>query len=235
MAVSDERLMAYLDGELAAADQADVEAALAADPELRRRLAAQQHVRERLASHYDPVLGEAVPTPLRAMLETRLVDLGAEREKRARRGWPVWQQAAALAAMLVLGMFLGRALPGGGSPVAVEDGRMVARGELAESLDSQLASAQPADAATRIGVTFARADGRLCRTFESATLSGLACRGDSAWELEMTVPGAGGARSEYRQAASGSARVLQAAQEMMASEPLDAAAERVARDRGWRP
>ena len=70
----------------------------------------------------------------------------------------------------------------------------VAQGPLAAALDTQLASAQPADAATRIGLSFAAADGRLCRTFDSAALSGLACRGGEGWQLMMTAAGGGGRR-----------------------------------------
>jgi hypothetical protein len=111
---------------------------------------------------------------------------------------------------------------------------MVAQGELAHALDTQLASAQASGAATRIGVSFAAADGRFCRTFDSAAVAGLACHGDAGWQLMLTAPGAGPAASELRQAASGDPHVLATAQELMAGEPLDAAAERRARDSGWR-
>jgi len=50
----------------------------------------------------------------------------------------------------------------------------------------------------------------------------------------MTAADASGRRGEFRQAGSGNPLVLQAAQEIMAGEPLDAAAERRARDSGWR-
>ena len=57
-----------------------------------------------------------------------------------------------------------------------------------------------ADAATRIGLSFAAADGRLCRTFDSAAVSGLACRGERGWQLMMTAAGAAAPRGDYRQA-----------------------------------
>lgn len=232
MAITDDRLMAWLDDELDKAAREEVEAALAADPDLQSRLETQRKLRARLAAHYDPVVEEAVPARLRAMLEPKVVDLAAERARRAR---PIWQSVTAIAATLVLGIAIGRMTLDSSGPVAVENDVMIARGALATTLDSQLASAQAADAATRIGVSFASTDGRLCRTFEDAALSGLACRGAQGWQVMLAAPGASAHQGDYRQAGSGSPLVLQAAQEMMAGEPLDADGERRARDAGWRP
>lgn len=231
MAIDDEMLMAFVDGELDEIGRARVERALAADPALKARLEAQQRLRARLAAHYAPAVEEEVPERLRAMLETNVVDL-------PRRARPLWQSAAALAATLLLGLAIGRTLlvPGApaSGPIAVEGGAMVARGTLAEALDGQLASAQAADAAIRIGVSFARGDGRLCRTFDSEAAAGVACRTDGGWQVMMTAAGSGGQRGEFRQAGSESLLVQQAAQEMMAGEPLDDRGERRARDSGWR-
>ena len=230
MRIDDDLLMAFADGELDEVTRARVERAIGEDPALKARLDVQQRLRTRLAAHYGPALEEDVPERLRALLETNVVDLAAARRAPVR---PVWQSFAALAATLVLGLALGNMLTSPG-PIGVADGTLVARGALAEALDSQLASAQPAEAATRIGVTFTHADGRPCRTFEGEAAAGLACRGDAGWELLMTTAGAGPAGGSYRQAGSGNAAVLAAAQELMAGEPLDADAERRARDSGWR-
>lgn len=231
--IDDDILMAFVDGELDELGRARVEQAAAGDPELRRRLEAQQRLRARLAAHYGPIAEEEVPERFRSMLDSEVVDLSAARARRER---PAWQGFAAIAATLVLGVFAGQMLPSGGGPVAVEDGALVARGALAEALDTQLASAPAPGDSTRIGVSFASADGRLCRTFETAPMAGLACRGDGGWRLVVTSAGPGGAPAAggYRQAGSASALVLQAAQEMMAGEPFDAEAERRARASGWR-
>ena len=230
MTIEDERLMAYLDGELDGEARAEVEAALAEQPDLRRQLERQRALRDTLRAHFDPVAEESVPPRLRALLEPEIVDLAAARARRSR---PIWQTAAAIAASLVIGVVVGRTLPSGAdAPVGIEGGTLVARAELAEALDTQLASSQAADAATRIGVSFARADGTYCRTFEGSALSGLACRDGDAWRMVMTAEG-NAARGDYRQAGTGSARIAAAAQELMANEPLDAAAERRARDQHW--
>ena len=228
MAMDDELLIAFADGELDEVSRARVERAIADDPALKARLETQQRLRARLAAHYAPAAEEEVPERLRAMLETNVVAFPTVRPAR-----PIWQSLAALAATLVLGLALGRTLDAPG-PVGVEDGTLVARGALAEALETQLASAQPSDAATRIGISFRGGDGRLCRTFDSATASGLACRNENGWQLVMTGSGTAAARGQFRQAGSGDPLVLRAAQEIMAGEPLDADAERRARDSGWR-
>jgi hypothetical protein len=223
----DDLLMAYADGELDEVSRARVERALAEDPELRARLAQQQRLRATLAAHYGPAAEEEVPERLRAMLETNVVRFAPAGPR------PLWQSLAALAATLVLGLALGRTLLAPAVPVGIAHGTMVAQGPLADALETQLASAQPADAATRIGLSFAASDGRLCRTFDGAAVSGLACRDDRGWQLVMTTAAPGGPRGDYRQAGS-SPLVAQAAQELMTGEAFDAEAERRARDSGWR-
>lgn len=235
MAMDDDMLMAFVDGELDDIGRARVERALAEDPALAARLDVQRRLRARLAAHYAPIAEEAVPDRLRRMLESNVVALPAAPARRAR---PTWRSFAALAATLVLGLAVGRTLlapaaPAAG-PIAVEGGIMVARGELAEALDTRLASAQAPNAATRIGVSFAAGDGRLCRTFDATAAAGVACRGDTGWQVMMTAAGSGAARADYRQAGTENLLVQQAAQDMMAGDPFDEAAERRARDSGWR-
>lgn len=230
MRIDEDMLMAFADGELDEIARARVERALAEDEGLRARLETQQRLRARLAAHYAP--SEDVPERFRAMLETNVVALPPASAPDRR---PLWQALTAIAATLVLGIAVGRTLPwGAAGPVGTENGMMVARGFLADALETQLASAQAPGDAARIGISFTGADGRICRTFESASLAGLACRGDDNWQLVMTAAGSGARRSEYRQAGSGSALILQAAQDMISGEPLDAEAERRARDAGWR-
>ena len=235
-----ERLMAYADGELDESGRRDVEAALAADPALRTQLAEQIRLKRALAAHYGPA-DEEVPDRFRALLvdagqkEAAVVNLATERRKRD-AGRPLWQSLSAIAATLVLGFMAGQLLPpaGGAGPVSVEDGRMFARSDLARALDLQLASDQPMDATHRIGVSFLNEEGRPCRTFDSAALSGLACRDDQRWQVMMAAAGEQGvATGAYRQANSGQALVMEAAQAMMADAPFDAAEERQARDAGW--
>ena len=238
MRIDDEVLVAFADGELDAGTHAEVARALAEQPDLRARLERQQRLRDKISAHYGPVTYEAVPERLSALItgdsayvSGNVIDLAEVRQRSAR---PTWQNFGAIAATLVVGLLAGQLLPFGRSePFALEDGAMMARGELAEALETRLASAQAPDAQTRIGLSFETADGRMCRTFDAAALSGLACRGEPGWQLVMTAAADRGG-SQYRQAGSDNYLVLQAAQEMIAGEPLGAEAERQARDRGWR-
>lgn len=237
MTIDDEKLMAYLDGELDSMERAAVERALAMDSPLRDRLEAQRRVRTALRGHYGPVAAEAVPERLLAMLGAGKADnvasLGEARERRRRFQRPAWREFGAVAATLAVGFLAGQLVPSsGGGPVASEDGMLVASGDLATALEAQLASAPAAGAETRIGVTFLDRHGRACRTFEAAALEGLACRGDGGWALVMTAAGRAAATGEYRQA--GSSPVLEAAQEMMAGAPFDSAREKAAIEASWR-
>lgn len=231
-AITDETLMAWVDGELDQIAARRIELALSGDSALRARVEDQKRLRERLARRYDAVADEPVPERFRAMLETNVVDLAGARPRARLR--PLWVRAAAVAATFGVGFLSAELLTRSDAPGRFDGGSMIASGPLAEALEHQLAAAQPAGAATRIGVSFAAADGRLCRTFETTEAAGLACRGERAWELVTTARTGAGASGEYRQAASGSALVMQAAQEMMAGEAFDAEAERRARDAGWR-
>jgi hypothetical protein len=231
MIVDSAMLHAFLDGELDAEAARQVEAAIESDPTLRAELEVQRRLRARLSAHFDPALDEPVPERFQALLEPKVVDLAAARESRRPRPWLM---PMAMAASLVLGLAIGQFAPRSGGEFGTADGALVARGPLAEALDTQLASAQPGDAATRIGVSFARADGSLCRTFASAGTSGLACREGDDWRMIATAAAGPAQRSDFRQAGSDSPIILRAAQELMAGEPLDEAGERQARDGGWR-
>ena len=88
--VSDHELHAYVDGELDAQRQLEVEAWLAANPQAAKRVRAYRDMRDRLHARFDPILAEPthVPVPV----------------KRAGRGLA---QAAGLAALALVSGALG--------------------------------------------------------------------------------------------------------------------------------
>jgi hypothetical protein len=102
-------------------------------------------------------------------------------------------------------------------------------------LTSQLASQT---GPIKLGLTFRTAAGRYCRTFQSPAdrLAGLACREPGGWTLQATARMAPEqVQGEYRTAGSDTAgAVLAAVDGLIAGAPLDAAAERAARDSGWK-
>jgi hypothetical protein len=219
-------ILAHVDGELAPAERDRFQAELAADPALAAEVAHHRALAQRVTGAYAPVLDEAIPAQLLAV--------AAAANDRGRPGVRRLAPWAAVAASLVVGVVAGRmALPETGS-LAARDGILVARGPLARALTDQLA-AQPG--VVKVGLTLKTADGRYCRTFQSAAdrLAGLACRQDGGWRLRTvtawTPPVAAPA---YRTAASDTPAEVLAAVDSLAAQALDAPAERAARDRGWR-
>jgi negative regulator of sigma E activity len=233
--ISEETLMAYADGELAGAEREAVEQALASDPDARALLEEHRRLRSRLTGHYGPVAQEEVPGRLLALLGAEkpegVVSLSAAR-KNKRAAPALWQRYGAIAASLAVGIVAGQLISAGGEgPIAAQSNTLVAQGSLATALETQLASAQQANSATRIGLTFQNRQGRVCRTFDASALSGLACKSDGDWQVLLAVA-AKRQDSEFRQA--GSPAVFEAAQAMMGGPPLNAEGERKAMAAGWK-
>ena len=223
-------IAAYVDGEVDDLTARRIELEAAGDPALAAAIARHRALKTTLAAHYAPVAAEAVPDRLRALLVDPAFDtsLAERRERRRLRFAPA--HMGAIAASLLIGLTIGMQPWTPAADVTERRGVLVASGELAAALDTQLAATQGADARMRIGLSFQDRRGRICRSFEGAALSGIGCRDANGWSLERTMGGR--AASPYRQAASGALAADAAA--MMAGEPFDAAAERAARDRGWR-
>jgi hypothetical protein len=229
MTVSDEMLMAYLDNELSSGERAAVDAALKSDADVRARLARQERVHRMLSAAFDPAIGQAVPERLVTAAMTTPVSMR-------------WQ--------------LGRLFSGGGetrsafvprfaSAMAVlvvgtrgfGEGPLVAEGDLARVLETQLASDAVA-AGPRAGVTFRAKDGLVCRSFEMGqreNFAGVACRAPAGWVINTFARAEPRTGAPYETASAGMpSAVRDAVQAMIGSEPFDADAERRARDEGWR-
>ena len=112
---SDDRLIAYLDGELEMAERGDVEAWIEADPLARDRLAALAQSAGLLRSAFEPIIHEPVPERLIAAArgETMAAEENAKvvpfkrRQATQRAGlWPGWRVALPIAASL-FGLLLG--------------------------------------------------------------------------------------------------------------------------------
>lgn len=171
--------------------------------------------------------------------------------------WPEW---GALAACLVVGLALGLvlnlkpALDGGADRLALAraaDGTLRAQGSLDRQLTQALASepatepgSQPA-ANVAVGLSFLAQDGRYCRSFAlagAAPTAGLACRTADGWVVQALMPAQPAASAAstvssagFRMAATAlPPALLDLVDTLRAADTLDAAAERAARDRGWR-
>lgn len=248
MTFSPEELGAYIDGQCSAEAAQRIEQAVARDRELARRIASERSLRQRLRSHFAPIEEEPVPARWEAMVRGAAVPGDAEvapvtdlAEVRARRsetmpamgaGWaPRLWVGSAIAASLILGIFLGMQVRGGG-PFGSRNGVLTAQGELAQALDTQLASASQ-NAPVRMLLTFRSRDGSVCRAFTGREASGVACRSGSRWQMRHVLPGMPDARTEYRQAGSANGELTALAQDMAVGDAFDARQELAARNHDW--
>jgi hypothetical protein len=159
----------------------------------------------------------------------------------ARSGLRRWI-ALALAALLgvVLGWLIFRSSPttpiaesSGAIPVESgiirdHDGTLVAAGTLADALEN--GHENDISAPVRIALSFRDKAGRICRSFDTARLAGIACRDEDGWRLRLALQRSDSAKSS----SSESPFVGQAVDAMIAGDPLDAGEEQAARANGWR-
>ncbi len=248
MKISEVKLMAYVDDQLPADERLAVEAAIATDQDAAAYVARQMDLKATLDGIFDPVLQENVPAHLtRAVLETSaqpsankhqpfsLVTIfGSWRD----RGF-LLPLGAATASGAILGVAIAFGLTG--SPVLHSDnGRLVAGGVLASALSSDLAVDTQNDIQARIGVSFRARDGRFCRTFSSedtqGALAGIACHEGDEWRVAVLSGAESSAGGIYAPAGSALPEIVRnGVASMISGEPLDADAERAARDGGWNP
>jgi hypothetical protein len=241
-----EDLMAYADGQMPAPAREALERDLARDDALRKRVDALRAQRTRVASAYADVIDEPVPDRLSALLEkpappaTALaavrednrVERGAANDGRWRMSWAAW---GGMAACLVLGVVIGMRFAPDGSPLSERNGQLVADGALSQALSTRLAG-DSGDSPVRTPISFVDHQGRYCRAFTTAALAGIACHEGGRWDVVDLAAGEPRAPSSaMRQAASAlPPSVLEAVDRRIAGGALDAQAERLARDQGWR-
>src|SRR5206468_157397 len=178
----DDKFFAWLDGELAPAEAAEMEAKVAADPKLQRLVEQHRALGAQMRNAFDPIAAAPVPERLRAALRSpaQVIDFAAA--KRA-RSMPALAQWTAMAATLAIGIFVGTRVPQRtDAPVEAQGGKLYAAAAVNRALDSQLASAPVGD--VRIGLTYRDQAGEICRTFTATAASGLACRNGGRWQMK---------------------------------------------------
>lgn len=230
-------LMAYADGELDAQTRLAIEAEMAVDPLIAQEIARHRELRANLRAAFGGALGETVPEHLLATASTAPA-MPAHREATKRRwSWPEW---GAVAASLLIGVIVARApwSTGSDGSIVAENGRLIASGGLASALTHQPGGAN--DSPVQIGVSFRAKSGEYCRTFtvrEGDTLAGFACREAQDWRVHALAQSALPADSGTRYRMAGTtvpAIIVQAVEDVMAGDALDAAAEAAALERGWK-
>ncbi len=220
---------AWLDGELAGAAADRVAARVAADPALVALADQHRALGAGLRGAFAPVIDQSPPAP---SFGAEVIDLQARRDARRPARLPQW---AAIAATLVVGLVAGQlTVSRSDAPIETRGGTMVASASLDRALDTRLASAGGGDGPLRVGLTFRTNDGTICRSFTDQGASGFACRAGEDWRVEALFGAKRGAGGDYRMAAGDDPRLASLIDERISGEPFDAAAEKAARDRGWR-
>ncbi len=215
--ITEEQIVAYVDGELADAEARRVAASIAADPALAASAEEYRGIREMLSGAYAPVAAEPVPArfldtvaaaasnivrlPLKAFSKTADAQ---PRASFAKWTMPIW--AVPLAATLLVGFLAGQFWLGGGSfsptpanpagYVTAADGSLVAQAHLASALNNQLSGSGMTGGETpaaAVALTFRSRDGNLCRVFNlrdtgAAPMAGVACRGNAVWRVTALAP-----------------------------------------------
>lgn len=229
MTISPEMLAAYADGELDELGTARVERALNEDPALAEQLEALMSLKTTLSAHYDPILVQPVPAILTAPIAAaaRIVDLGSVRA--ARQRWferPALRYGGgAIAAAFALALFVFAGRQGAGPTDLVEP-------SLASALDHQRSGVAGPDGTTVL-LSFRDRAGTLCRGYAAKAGSGIACHDDKGWTVRVRGGAGEAMQGDYRQAGTGDAAVMAAAQDMAADGALDAEQEAAAIASGW--
>lgn len=235
----DETLMRRIDGEMPVAQRERIDAAAANDAELARRLAALRATGAAARAAFS-VQEDSRDADLARLIQASGAAQGGEGRIKlwlaqvfAPGPATVWGGLAAAA--FVAGLLIAPTLNGRSGFTLSADGALADRG-LVRVLDQGLAADGADGRGQSVGLTFQDADGRWCRTFTArhAGVAGLACRDGDDWRLNALAR-AGASSGEVRTASSETpATVLQAVDAAIAGEAVDAAAERRARDAGWR-
>ncbi len=249
MEPTQEKLDAFVDGELPMDETRAIEVLLITRPDLKTYVERQHRLRQTLTDAFSPLMDEAIPQRLRdAVMSTRAASglqaqswlrvLGETVTDANFLLLSVVPTAAELACGLLIGVVLQHGTPS--DFVTTSAGQMVAQGKLADALTNRLASAGTSASGPHIGVSFRNRNGQDCRSFTipgtNASTAGVACRAGDGWVVAALTAAPGKSRSAYQQAGSDMPPVIRdVVSSMIAGEAFDAAAERAARDRGWKP
>ncbi len=269
MNFSDEMLKAFVDGALDGASRRAIEQAMLADPVIMQRVARYRAMRAHVSTGFSPAPGARAMSqmPARGGKVIQLALVRASKRKvpvvavdnasetsAARWSWPQW---GALVATLVVGIVVGwfalsllarDKLERGGSErnssmIALigSGGALTARGQLADALSRQTASA--AGSGVRIGSSFVSKQGSYCRSFvlggavSGSHLAGLACHSGAGWDVAAIIDEPMPAPASDSAVMAGvdlPPAILVAIDQRIAGPTLDAAAEQEALLRGWR-
>jgi len=225
-----ETLNAFVDGELPPQEMARIAALLEGQPELKAYVLKQEKLRAAL--RFENLMMTAPPASLVETVQAAPVSWRWRLRAVLGRRFVVRSLVPATATLLA-GLIIGLTLQSSGDLVQSQ-GQMLARGNLAQALDTKLASSGYSGEGPRIGISFRNRVGNNCRTFTSGGQAGLACRQGSDWVVGTLVTQSAESGGTYRMAGSEMPdAVRRAVEASIQGAPFDAIAEAQARANGW--
>lgn len=234
--ISEEEVVAFVDGRLGHEDKAAFEVRLASDPTLARRVASHRWMAQQIVAAYGTPPSDKVDDALLGRLGLAAAGNVVTMTDRRRRSFAPAALAGALAASMALGIGLGRNVFVPDTMFRNDHGNQLTAGTmLADGLTNNLAGQQSGP--VHIGISFHTADG-ICRTFSVVGgPSGLGCREGAKWVVPIVAsPAAPAGPSQEYQLAGGNVApsVMAEVDRRIAGEPLSPADEKRVRAAGWR-
>jgi len=232
--ITDELLVAYVDGELDPFQRDVVSVALEDNPALRRRADEMRLSRDLLCEGFPVAADGGVPAPIDAAAD-RLAEACAQRSSPAPHPYLLsrWQKyALAAGVMLCVAGAATYLFRRSADPVTAL--MQISPGTPLHDVLESRASAEvlkiPGEnAAIRAVLTFRAKDGRYCREFEilagSKGATGIACRDHGEWHAEVMMSSAAFPPAENNYTPAGESdepAVAAVADRLMQSDPLDA-------------
>jgi hypothetical protein len=206
---SDEELSAFLDGALAPAEASALRTALEEDTVLAARLSDLAAVQAALGEAFNQPLQEQTPPRFQAILDAafpappadNIVALSQRRQEKPKLPTPQrWRTPLAAGLALVIGAVGGAQFTRSDRSheiAQLEVGVIAPGNPIFSALETRPSAELVKITATdvvRPVLTFKDAQGRVCREFEMASSAsmaiGVACRGATAWRLEILLPAA---------------------------------------------
>lgn len=262
MTLMDEKLSAYVDGELSDDEMERIRCTVDTDPLLAARVDKLKQVDHLIASTYAEIDNEQIPFAVLKMLQpnTNIRPAGNKENRDSLLSFkPVIQffvrwrmsamsMAASIVFVVAAGLGVQQALKPSGAESLLASNMIDQSSPLHYALE-RVASSQeyladlPADIAITPVLTFVSIDGDYCREFslrtENMTHRSVACRSQSGWEIQRTVKtGMQGSSLEdtYSTASSEIDENFNAFVDgLMATSPFDAQEEAAIVSRHWQP
>ncbi len=181
--ISQEKISAFVDGELPPREMERVAAYLAERPDLESQVEQQERLRTQLRAAFSEVLDPPVPAHLVHAARTAPVSL-RWRLHHLLQAMSSWQVLVPTTAALAVGLVIGLLLRSGAEVTSNASGQLIARGSLRRVLDHQLASEN--SGSSRIGISFRDQASEDCRTFLNGASSGLVHRGGGRSRTQST-------------------------------------------------